>query len=75
MVARTRLRTPRPALAAAPAHGGGGGAVTVHFAPQITIQGGTGAAKDDIMAALKEHEHELVRLIEEAMARNARRQY
>lgn len=65
--------TPRPALAAAPAHGGA--AVTVHFAPQITIQGGTGAAKDDIMAALKEHEHELVRLIEEAMARNARRQY
>ena len=66
--------TPRPALAAAPAHGGGGGAVTVHFAPQITIHG-TGTAKDDIMAALKERQHELVRLVEEAMARNARRQY
>lgn len=66
--------TPRPALAAAPAHGGGGGAVTVHFAPQITIQG-TGTAKDDLIAALKERQHELIRLIEEAMARNARRQY
>lgn len=64
--------TPRPALAAAPAHGGG--AVTVHFAPQITIQG-TGTAKDDLIAALKERQHELVRLVEEAMARNARRQY
>jgi TP901 family phage tail tape measure protein len=64
---------PRPALAAAPAHGGG--AVTVHFAPQITIQGGTGMTKDDLIAALKERQHELVRLIEEAMARNARRQY
>ena len=48
--------------------------VTVHFAPQITIQG-SAITKDTIMVALKEHEHELVRLVEQVMARNARRQY
>ena len=69
---------PKPAPRLAPsaaAQSGAAAPVTVHFAPQITVQGGAGTTKDDIMAALKKHEHELVRLIEDVMARNARRQY
>ena len=69
---------PKPAPRLAPsaaAQSGAAAPVTVHFAPQITVQGGSGSSKDDIMAALKKHEHELVQLIEQAMARNARRQY
>ncbi|GAB6035881.1 hypothetical protein JCM15519_04400 [Fundidesulfovibrio butyratiphilus] len=56
------------------ASGGAAGAgVTIHYAPTVHVQGG--GNKDDIMAALKAHEHELVALIERVMARNARRQY
>ena len=69
---------PKPAPRLAPsaaAQSGAAAPVTIHFAPQITVQGGSGTAKDDIMAALKKHEHELVKLIEQVMARNARRQY
>lgn len=80
--ARSLAPTPMPPVAkpmprpATPAASGQGGGVTVHFAPQITIQGQAGPmAKDDIMAALKAHEHELVRLIQDVMARNARRSY
>lgn len=66
---------PAPRLAQpAAAQSGAAAPVTVHFAPQITVQG-SGTTKDGIMAALKAHEHELVQLIEQAMARNARRQY
>jgi len=70
--------TPAPAPRLAPsaaAQSGAAAPVTVHFAPQITVQGGGATTKDDIMAALKKHEHELVQLIEQVMARNARRQY
>lgn len=49
----------------------GGGSVTVTY--NVNAQGG--ADKGAIMAALKQHEHELVRLIEQVMARNGRRQY
>lgn len=73
------LLAPQPApRPVAPLAGGQVGAspVTVHFAPQITIQGQAGpSAKSDIMAALKANEHELVRLIQDVMARNARREY
>jgi len=66
---------PRP-VAPLASRQAGSGPVTVHFAPQVTIQGQAGPmAKDDIMAALKAHEHELVRLIQDVMARNARRIY
>jgi len=41
----------------------------------VNVQGGGNTDKDSIMAALKAHEHELVRLIQDVMARNARRQY
>ena len=67
---------PRPAAGAAasgrgrPGQGGGGG-VTVNYT--VNVKGGTD--KDGLMAALKQHEHELVRLIEQVMARNARRAY
>ena len=64
---------PRPAALTPSATRGAAAPVTVHFAPQITVQGG--ANTDGIMAALKAHEHELVQLIEQAMARAARRQY
>jgi len=69
---------PRPAApAAASGRGGrgpgGGGGVTVNYSPTVTVQGPGG--KDGLMAALKRHEHELVRLIEQVVARNARRAY
>ena len=69
---------PKPAPRLAPSaatQSGAAAPVTVHFSPTITVQGGSGTTKDDIMAALKKHEHELVQLIEQVMARNARRQY
>lgn len=76
------MAKPVPRLApvvTAPAAGqrgqGAGGPVTVHFSPTINVQGGQGGGRDTIMAALKTHEHELIQLIEQVMARNARRQY
>jgi hypothetical protein len=67
---------PRPAAGTAASGRGsrgqaGGGNVTVNY----TVNAKGGADKDGIMVALKQHEHELVRLIEQVVARNARRAY
>lgn len=63
---------PRPAASGGSPSAGGN--VTVNYT--INVQGQAGpTAKSDIMAALKANEHELVRLIQDVMARNARRDY
>ena len=41
----------------------------------VNVQGGGLTDKNSIMAALKANEHELVRLIQDVMARNARKDY
>lgn len=69
---------PRPvAPLAAPQEGRGSGPaapITINYT--VNVQGQAGStAKSDIMAALKANEHELVRLIQDVMARNARREY
>jgi len=54
---------------------GGGGAVTVHYAPVINISGGGQQAQDSFSAQLKAHQVELLRLIEEQQRRNGRKAF
>ena len=68
-----------PALAAS--HSGvglarpSGAAAPISINYTVNVQGSGSADRDTIMAALKANEHELVRLIQDVMARNARREY
>ncbi|MBF0482004.1 MAG: hypothetical protein HQK82_10060, partial [Desulfovibrionaceae bacterium] len=79
MGASTAMAMPSlaPAYASLAAHGGSGsGGVTVHYAPQITISGQAGpGAREDLMAALRAHQDELVAIIERNQARNGRKVY
>lgn len=53
--------------------GAAGSGVTIHYNPQITIQGMAGAGvQNDIMAALRQHQDELLRLVEQAQAKAGR---
>jgi len=68
----------RPAVAslARPISAGqGSGAITIHFAPQITVQGGgdPAAVKGAVMEASKISQVELERMIERIMAQKQRR--
>lgn len=60
------------APAAIPAGGYGGGSTSVNYSPVINITGSGAAAKDDLMAVLRKHQTELMRMIEDAQARKAR---
>jgi len=56
--------------------GGGGSGIVVNFAPNITLGAGVGqAAKDDFIKMLKEYQPELMRVIEDAMARRERTKF
>lgn len=56
--------------------GGGGGGVVVNFAPNITLGAGVGqAAKDDFIKMLRDYQPELMRVIEDAMARRERTKF
>lgn len=66
------MRTAVGAVAAVGMMGGAGsaGAVTIHYNPQVTIQGMAGAGvQNDIMTALRQHQDELLRLVEQAQAK------
>ena len=76
------MPAPQPALrpvAPLAAHQDGRGAmpaapISINYT--VNVQGGGGLSdKNSIMAALKANEHELVRLIQDVLARNARKQY
>jgi TP901 family phage tail tape measure protein len=52
--------------------------ITIHFSPQVTVHGQSGDGTDikgQVMDALKKHEHELVRMIEDVQRRYGRRAY
>lgn len=77
------LAMPRPAPAfsqgahaGAGGPGAGGGQPVIHFSPQITVggQGGPEAA-DQVLAAIRKHLPELVRMIEQAQGVKARRSF
>lgn len=53
----------------------GGPAITVHFSPTITIQGGNGGAREQIMQGLKVSLNELEQMMARVTARQARRSY
>lgn len=53
----------------------GGGAITVNFSPNITINGGGPQAKQDFLAMLKQFEPELMRVIQDATARADRKKF
>ncbi len=59
--------------------GSGGQGVTIQFSPQITVRnaggGEAGDIRDQVLAALRQSEQELVRIIEDVQRRNARRGY
>lgn len=51
------------------------GGITLNYQPTITVTGGSATVKDDILAALRQNESELLRMIEGAMARKLRTQF
>ncbi|TAM05628.1 MAG: phage tail tape measure protein [Paraburkholderia sp.] len=53
----------------------GGPAITVHFSPTITIQGGNGGAREQVMQGLKVSLGELEQMMARVTARQARRTY
>jgi TP901 family phage tail tape measure protein len=55
--------------------GGVAGSVTVNYNPTITINGASAQAKEDFAAMLKKHQHELMKLIQDAQAKNMRLAY
>lgn len=69
--------TPSLAPAMAGSGGKGGGGFTVNFSPTINMSGGAGGAgaKQDFIAQLKEYQPELMRVINDALARKERAQY
>jgi hypothetical protein len=65
-----------PAMAGAGGKGGGG--VTVNFSPTINVTGAAGGganAKQDFLAQLKQYQPELMRVINDALARKERAKY
>ena len=66
-----------PAPRLAPVGGGGGRTLHVDFRPTINLQGGAGAPdwRGQLEAALREMEGELVRIVQDADARERRRDY
>lgn len=54
---------------------GGRSGMTLHYAPVITLSGGSLNAKDDLMKVLKSHQGDLMRLIKQATAREERIKY
>jgi hypothetical protein len=55
--------------------GGGRGSVVVNFAPTINVGGAAGGSKQDFLKSLREYQPELMRVIEEAMARRDRTKF
>ncbi|MFC5431759.1 phage tail tape measure protein [Paraburkholderia denitrificans] len=53
----------------------GGPTITVHFSPTITIQGGNGGAREQVMQGLKVSLNELEQMMARVTARQARRSY
>ena len=55
--------------------GGGIGSVTVNYNPTVNINGASPQAKEDFATMLKQHQHELLKLIQDAQAKNMRLAY
>lgn len=56
--------------------GGGGGGVIINFSPNITLGGGASPGmKQDILTMLREYEPQLLRIVEDAMARRDRKKF
>jgi hypothetical protein len=51
------------------------GSVTVNYNPTVNINGASLQAKEDFAAMLKKHQHELLKLIQDAQAKNMRLAY
>jgi hypothetical protein len=56
---------------AAPRGAAGSGSITINYSPQVIIQG-AGSAKDEFVKALRQHADELVRIVRQKLAREAR---
>ncbi|NEQ29828.1 MAG: phage tail tape measure protein [Leptolyngbya sp. SIO4C5] len=55
-----------------PGVGSGGSSLTLNYSPQITLQGGGEAAREDVIAALREHLPELQSLLEDVVRQQFR---
>ena len=51
------------------------GSVTVNYNPTVNINGASPQAKEDFTKMLKQHQHELMKLIQDAQAKNMRLAY
>jgi len=62
----------RPAAGFAGAAGLSGGGVMIQYSPTIHLSGASPAVKDDLMAVLRQHKDELLRIVEQAKAKKER---
>lgn len=54
---------------------GSGGSITINFSPTINAGAGGGGSKQDFIQSLREYQPELLRLLEDAMARRDRKKF